>query len=110
MPLDINILELDPKEINESLSREQKRDLLKSLPNTTYLMKVELEGFNKAQSLSIAATLLLGLVLRNRTPNSNPGLSPEDFAELVGCATPTTIDELTYYLREPSITMDALPN
>lgn len=114
-----SLLRLGPYDIGESLNRDQKRALLKELANTTKYpkekMSLELfegktydgskhKGFHLKVKLSYAAILTINLALRDeRMDTCNV------FAELIGCATPETVVELSPFLRYPLISLKELP-
>jgi hypothetical protein len=115
-PSAFKLSELDPKKV-KSIGRPKKRDVMRDLANKFTEEKVcvaiHSEGGDrnpeflpqgrsgeKGKTLSFAALLALYMALKGST---------ELFAELVGCATPKTVEELKEYLRPPLITLQELP-
>jgi hypothetical protein len=115
----------------DALSRKDKRGMLQELAKTSLFPKRQvkianrkgsefLNGFPGTDYLTTAAIFVISIALRGRksSPNS-PNVSENDevhrefvtelFAELVGCATADTIDELSKYLRPPLLELEHVP-
>jgi hypothetical protein len=117
------IWDLKPEAIFDGLNRIQKRELLRQLATIDKYPKraVEISDSTlpdklcKEKELSCAAILIISLALKQgREPAGNSNdpkmFSPTSlFAELVGCASPDTVEELSPYLLPPLITLEKLP-
>jgi hypothetical protein len=120
LPEDFSLFHIKPEVVKNCLNRDQKRALLAELANTKeytkQYMKLEVpkgkseeglkhEKFKHKAKFSYAAILIVDLALRASEKDNTCNL----FAELVGCATADTVDELTPVLRYPFITLEELP-
>tara|TARA_R110002003_G_scaffold114_10_gene9892 strand:+ start:16967 stop:17641 length:675 start_codon:yes stop_codon:yes gene_type:complete len=127
-PDEIDIRSLKLGALN-SLSRPDKRNMLRELANDRYpkeTVKVKIAGVDrdfKERELSLAAVLVLDVGLHKHPEYYDAGevsatgktiattIRPDTlFAELVGCADAVTIEELSHYLRPPFMTLEKLPD
>jgi hypothetical protein len=124
------VSEINPKGV-DALCRKEKRGMLQELAKTSLFPKRRVKiasregstlptSFLESKYLTTAAIFIISIALRGRKSSSNNvNVSENDqvhrefvtklFAELVGCATADTIDELSQYLRPPLIELEHVP-
>lgn len=117
------IWDLNPEAVYKRLNRQEKREMLRELANRKHYPKRTIEISSNSlpkelrteKELSHAAILVLSLALKRDTKpardsdDTNVFSTTDLFAELVGCADPETVEELSPYLRPPLITLKNLP-
>ena len=113
------IWNLKPEAVFKRLNRQDKRDMLLELANNykkrtvTFRANSLPKELRKKKWLSVAAIFVIALASKGgqvEAAENAEDFHPTDlFAELVGCANPDTVEELSPYLRPPFITLKKLP-